>query len=43
MKIDQVFDTGAEVDTAAITKGKGWEGPITRWGVKKNNTNQEKV
>src|SRR5437867_503932 len=28
VKIDQVFQKGAEVDVAAITKGKGFEGPI---------------
>ena len=29
VKIDQVFEAGVTVDTAAITKGQGWEGPIT--------------
>ena len=42
VKIDQVFDIGAEVDTAAITKGKGWEGPITRWGVKRKQHKSRK-
>jgi len=42
VKIDQVFDIGAEVDTAAITKGKGWEGPITRFGVKKKQHKSRK-
>ena len=42
VKIDQVFDVGVEVDTAAITKGKGWEGPITRWGVKKKQHKSRK-
>ena len=42
VKIDQVFDVGATVDTAAITKGKGWEGPITRWGVKKKQHKSRK-
>ena len=42
VKIDQVFETGASVDTAAITKGKGWEGPITRWGVKKKQHKSRK-
>jgi len=42
VKIDQVFDSGAEVDTAAITKGKGWEGPITRWGVKRKQHKSRK-
>ena len=42
MKIDQVFETGTSVDAAAITKGKGWEGPITRWGVKKKQHKSRK-
>ena len=42
VKIDQVFDIGAEVDTAAITKGKGWEGPITRFCVKKKQHKSRK-
>ena len=42
VKIDQVFETGAHVDTAAITKGKGWEGPITRWHVKKKQHKSRK-
>ena len=42
IKIDQVFETGASVDAAAITKGKGWEGPITRWGVKKKQHKSRK-
>ncbi len=42
IKIDQVFESGVTVDTAAITKGKGWEGPITRWGVKKKQHKSRK-
>ena len=42
VKIDQVFEAGVAVDTAAITKGKGWEGPITRWGVKKKQHKSRK-
>ena len=42
VKIDQVFESGTTVDTAAITKGKGWEGPITRWGVKKKQHKSRK-
>ena len=42
VKINQVFETGATVDTAAITKGKGWEGPITRWGVKRKQHKSRK-
>ncbi|HII04413.1 MAG TPA: 50S ribosomal protein L3, partial [Nitrosopumilus sp.] len=35
IKIDQIFETGATVDVAAITKGHGWQGTMRRWGVKK--------
>ncbi|MDE1764667.1 MAG: 50S ribosomal protein L3 [Thaumarchaeota archaeon] len=42
VKIDQVFQKGAEVDVAAITKGKGFEGPIARWGVKKKQHKSRK-
>ena len=42
VKIDQVFEAGTTVDTAAITKGKGWEGPITRWGVKRKQHKSRK-
>ena len=42
LKIDQVFEAGVAVDTAAITKGKGWEGPITRWGVKRKQHKSRK-
>ena len=42
VKIDQVFQKGSEVDIAAITKGKGFEGPITRWGVKKKQHKSRK-
>ena len=42
VKIDQVFENGTSVDAGAITKGKGWEGPITRWGVKKKQHKSRK-
>ena len=42
VKIDQVFEAGMSVDVAAITKGKGWEGPITRFGVKKKQHKSRK-
>ncbi len=43
IKFDQVFETGASVDAAAITKGKGWEGVITRWGVKRKQHKSRKT
>jgi len=42
VKIDQVFEAGTTVDTTAITKGKGWQGPITRMGVKKKQHKSRK-
>ena len=42
VKIDQVFEAGTTIDVAAITKGKGWEGPITRWGVKRKQHKSRK-
>ncbi len=43
VKIDQVFETGSGVDVAAITKGKGWQGVITRMGVKKKQHKSRKT
>merc|ERR1712054_581168 len=33
--IDSVFEANEMIDTIAITKGKGYEGVVTRWGVTK--------
>jgi large subunit ribosomal protein L3 len=30
---DEMFKTGQYVDIAAVTTGKGWQGPVKRWGV----------
>ncbi|RLG93184.1 50S ribosomal protein L3 [Candidatus Bathyarchaeota archaeon] len=30
----EVFKEGQFVDVIAVTKGKGWQGPVKRWGVK---------
>ncbi|MCJ8306995.1 MAG: 50S ribosomal protein L3 [Nitrosopumilus sp.] len=43
IKIDQIFETGVTVDVAAITKGKGWQGVIQRWGVKKKQHKSRKT
>jgi large subunit ribosomal protein L3 len=43
VKIDQVFENGTYVDTAAITKGKGWQGVIYRWGVKRKQHKSRKT
>lgn len=43
VKVDQVFETGASVDVAAITKGKGWQGVIQRYGAKKKQHKSRKT
>ena len=43
IKIDQIFETGATVDVAAITKGHGWQGTMRRWGVKKKQHKSRKT
>ena len=32
--LDDVYQTGQEIDVAGVTKGKGWQGSIKRWGIK---------
>lgn len=43
IKIEQIFETGASVDVAAITKGKGWQGVIQRYGAKKKQHKSRKT
>jgi large subunit ribosomal protein L3 len=35
VKISEVFKEGGEIDVISITKGKGIQGPVKRWGIKK--------
>jgi len=42
VKINQVFELGSFIDAGAITKGKGWQGPVTRWGVKRKQHKSRK-
>ncbi|HZY94859.1 MAG TPA: 50S ribosomal protein L3 [Candidatus Bathyarchaeia archaeon] len=35
VKVSEVFKEGGQVDVIAITKGKGIQGPVKRWGIKK--------
>lgn len=42
VKVEEVFELGSSVDVASISKGKGWEGPITRWGVKRKQHKSRK-
>ncbi len=34
VRVEDFIQVGAMVDVAAITKGKGFQGPVKRWGVK---------
>ncbi|MBS3814957.1 MAG: 50S ribosomal protein L3 [Hadesarchaea archaeon] len=37
IRVSEAFDEGKYIDAIAITKGKGTEGPVQRWGVKVQN------
>ena len=43
VRISQVFEAGSSVDVAAITKGKGWQGVIQRYGAKKKQHKSRKT
>jgi len=42
VRISDVFKVGEYVDISAITKGKGIEGPVTRWGIKRKQHKSRK-
>ncbi|MEM2919581.1 MAG: 50S ribosomal protein L3 [Candidatus Nitrosocaldus sp.] len=42
VRISDVFKIGEYVDVSAITKGKGFEGPVTRWGIKRKQHKSRK-
>lgn len=42
VNISDVFETGQFIDISAITRGKGIEGPITRFGVKRKQHKSRK-
>ncbi|GBC73187.1 50S ribosomal protein L3 [archaeon HR04] len=42
VRISDVFKPGEYVDVSAITKGKGFEGPVTRWGIKRKQHKSRK-
>ncbi|HET6641377.1 MAG TPA: 50S ribosomal protein L3 [Nitrososphaeraceae archaeon] len=42
LKVTDIFRTGQSIDVAAITRGKGVEGPITRFGVKRKQHKSRK-
>ena len=42
LKVTDIFRTGQSIDVVAITRGKGVEGPITRFGVKRKEHKSRK-
>ena len=42
LRFEQVFTNGSFVDVASISKGKGWAGPVTRFGVKRKQHKSRK-
>ncbi|HXW37253.1 MAG TPA: 50S ribosomal protein L3 [Nitrososphaerales archaeon] len=42
VKFEEVFKAGMYVDALGITKGKGFEGPVTRFGVKRKQHKSRK-
>jgi len=34
LSVADVFSNGSDLDVIAVTKGKGWQGSIKRWGIK---------
>lgn len=43
ISIADTFEVGSTVDVAAITKGKGWQGVLKRWNVKKKQHKSRKT
>ena len=41
--IQEIIKPGMSVDVAAITKGKGWQGPVKRFGIKKKSHKSRKT
>ena len=42
VRVSDLFQTGGAVDVAAITKGKGWQGVIKRYGAKRKQHKSRK-
>ncbi len=34
IRVNEVISEGMLVDAIAVTKGKGWQGPVKRWGIR---------
>ncbi|MFC1752323.1 50S ribosomal protein L3 [Thermoproteota archaeon] len=43
IKISEVFQPGMNIDTIGVTKGKGFEGPVTRMGIKRKQHKSRKT
>lgn len=39
INVSDVFDAGESIDVIGVTKGKGFQGPVKRWGVGSYNAN----
>ncbi len=42
VRVSDAFKVGEYIDISAITKGKGIEGPVTRWGIKRKQHKSRK-
>jgi len=42
LKISDIFKPGMHIDVSAVSKGKGFEGPVTRFGVKRKQHKSRK-
>ncbi|RMF31578.1 MAG: 50S ribosomal protein L3 [Candidatus Nitrosothermus koennekii] len=42
VRVNDIFKPGMFIDTSGITKGKGFEGPVTRWGIKRKQHKSRK-
>ena len=43
ISVTEIFKEGQPVDAVAVTKGKGWQGPVKRWGVKIRDRKSRKM
>lgn len=43
LKVSDIFQEGQEIDVHAVTKGKGYQGPVKRFGVKIRSHKAEKT
>lgn len=42
VRVSDIFKPGMYIDVSGITKGKGFEGPVTRWGIKRKQHKSRK-